>query len=106
MCKIFVVTSDSALFSTGAPSNVTVASCRPHAKNHDNSFHACAFIIRQNNPIYASIMVLFHIDNKKECSFFEEIVVISCVCAFFVVNLQPILICASMRSRSRSAINE
>ena len=45
-------------------------------RNHDYFFHACAFIIRQNNPIYASIIGLFSLDNKKEKSFFEEIVVI------------------------------
>ena len=39
-------------------------------RNHDHFFHACAFIIRQNNPIYASIIGLFRLDNKKEKSFF------------------------------------
>ncbi|MEE0860522.1 MAG: hypothetical protein UIC49_03585, partial [Paludibacteraceae bacterium] len=39
----------------------------------DYFFHACAFIIRQNNPIYARIIGFFRIDNKKEYSFFEEI---------------------------------
>jgi hypothetical protein len=40
--------------------------------------------------LYASIIGLFSLDNKKEKSFFEEIVVIACVCAVFVVSLQPI----------------
>jgi hypothetical protein len=39
-------------------------------RNHDYFFHACAFIIRQNNPFYASIIGLFSLDNKKEKSFF------------------------------------
>ena len=37
--------------------------------------------------LYACIIGLFSLDNKKECSFFEEIVVIICVCAIFVVSL-------------------
>ena len=74
--KDVVNSTYSPLFSTGAPSNITVASCRPYAKNHDNSFHACAFIICLNHPIYASTIVLFSLDNKKEFFFFEEIVVI------------------------------
>ena len=97
----------SPLFSLGAPSKIqprpTVFQghrprcARPPGKkkgcwlnNHDYFFRACAFIIRQNNPIHASIMVLFRLDNKKECSFFEEIVVIICVCAIFIVSLQRI----------------
>jgi hypothetical protein len=39
---------------------------------------------------YASIIGLFSLDNKKNCSFFfEEMVVIACVCAVFVVSLCP-----------------
>ncbi len=40
--------------------------------------------------INASIIGLFSLDNKKEKSFFEEIIVIACVCAVFVVSLQRI----------------
>ena len=57
-------------------------------RNHDNSFHACAFIIRQNNPIYASIIVLFRLIIKKRIFFFEENVVISCTYDYFVVPLR------------------
>ena len=96
---------------TALPSHLegTVAFCSPYVKNfgtplplrggfppkkegywlnnHDNSFYACAFIIRFNNPISCEHNRLISPYNKKERSFFEEIVAISCVCEKFVVPL-------------------
>ena len=60
--------------------------------NHDNSFYACAFIIRLNNPILCEHNRLFSPYNKKECSFFEEIVAFSCICEKFVVPLHSLSI--------------
>jgi hypothetical protein len=40
--------TNSPLFSTGAPSNVTVASCRPHAKDVVNSTNSPLF---QQGPL-------------------------------------------------------
>ena len=60
--------------------------------NHDKSFHACAFIIRLHNPIYASIIVFFRLDNKKEKSFFKEIcrdyLRMCSFCCIFVADLR------------------
>ena len=74
---------------TALPSHLegTVAFCRPYTRNRDNSFYACAFIIRLNNPISCEHNRLISPYNKKERSFFEEIVAISCVCEKFVVPL-------------------
>ena len=74
------------------PSEGTVASCGAYANNHDNSFYACAFIIRLNNPISCEHNRLISPYNKKECSFFEEIVAFSCICEKFVVPLHSLSI--------------
>jgi hypothetical protein len=58
------------------------------AKKSRLFFHAYAFIIRQNNPIHASIIGLFSLIIKKNALFFEENVVISCTIDYFVVPLQ------------------
>jgi hypothetical protein len=58
-------------------------------RNHDYFFHACAFIIRLNHPIYASTIVLFSLDNKKEILFFEEIVVIYLHMCIFCCKFVP-----------------
>ena len=71
MCHFFCVPStNSPLFLTGAPSNLRSHLAVHIASNHYYFFHARAFIIRQNNPIYASTIGLFFLNNKKEKSFF------------------------------------
>ena len=49
--------------------------------------HLCKY-----NKAYFALII------KKNVLFFEEIVVISCVYAKIVVNLQPILICVNTRA--------
>ena len=64
--------------------------------NHDKFFHACAFIIRLNNPIYAGIIGLFRLDNKKEKSFFKEIcrdyLRMCTFCCIFVPDLRNTMV--------------
>jgi len=57
---------------TASPSHLegTVAFCGAYARNRDNSFYACAFIIRLNNPISCEHNRLISPYNKKENSFF------------------------------------
>ena len=89
----------SPLFSTGAPSNVTVACCGAYAKMG-------VFLPILRTPfrvrLYAAFMLayaayrrplnieFYSIRQKKHPK--------TCVCAVFVVNLQPILTCVNTRA--------